>query len=756
MKPQIGFSSDPARACLTLPFQIRIVLICGLISVFSSSLLATQRDDLGYTQLHDELGAAAPTGVGVSVSQIEAARTNGDFGPTTSASQFSGKTFTFQSGSIANEGSGHANNVANQFYSNTIGLAPGVTDIDIYSASPWLTNDFLRSGTTNEPLVEEHDVQNHSWVDESNSSVADRLRRLDYAIVRDDFVSVVGTNNDTGQTLPRILTNSFNSVVVGLSDTSHIWGLTSIDGSQRIVPHIVATGTASDSTTNTATSFATAQVSGAAAVLIGAAKDQSAWNVAQRNEVIRSLLFAGATKEEFGTSWTNSSTSPLDTIRGAGELNLYRSYKVLENGRQLPDSQSTVSDQGWDLGTADSAGADQVYFFDVTAGQHINEFSVALVWNREVTDGNSGSAFSAQHNALANLNLRLHQADGFSVGSQLAASVSDDNVEHIYLNDTLGLNSPLSEGRYAIVVSSDSGQADYGLSWFRRMEEDRQWVAAAATDSWGSESNWDNGQLPENAWRAVLSNDLSADDRVSQVEANWTVARVDVSGTAGRMVLEIDNSATLTARGGTTVNAGGAISGGGSLVGDLDLIGEFLVNGVETLTTDGDVSLAGDLDVGTSYLQDRGTTTDLFAIFTANDITGQFATPAGNGIDSHLGNGYFLQQAVYGDHDVMIEIVAALPGDANGDFVVDVFDFNIWNQNRNLMDTDWTTGDFNLDGKTDDADFALWKSNQFTVYVPTSSSSALVQFATIPEPAGLMISGIALLGFAIARRRQQL
>jgi hypothetical protein len=53
--------------------------------------------------------------------------------------------------------------------------------------------------------------------------------------------------------------------------------------------------------------------------------------------------------------------------------------------------------------------------------------------------------------ALANLSLRLHQASGFTLGSQIAESTSSvDHVEMIH-------PSTLAPGSYVIVVDNISG-----------------------------------------------------------------------------------------------------------------------------------------------------------------------------------------------------------------------------------------------------------------------------------------------------------
>lgn len=67
----------------------------------------------------------------------------------------------------------------------------------------------------------------------------------------------------------------------------------------------------------------------------------------------------------------------------------------------------------------------------------------------------------------------------------------------------------------------------------------------------------------------------------------------------------------------------------------------------------------------------------------------------------------------------------ALPGDANGDCVVDGSDYGILNANRFQHGTNWTTGDFNGDGSTDGSDVGIYYSNQFT-------RCSAVEF--VPEP----------------------
>lgn len=87
------------------------------------------------------------------------------------------------------------------------------------------------------------------------------------------------------------------------------------------------------------------------------------------------------------------------------------------------------------------------------------------------------------------------------------------------------------------------------------------------------------------------------------------------------------------------------------------------------------------------------------------------------------------------------EGIAFSTGDANLDGVVDEADFAIWNSNRFTSPLAWCSGDFNADGHVDVSDFNLWNTNR------TSAHSALV-----PEPnAGSQWTWLALVVLGVKR-----
>lgn len=448
-----------------LKISVRPLCFCAV--VFSlllsgrsfAQLSSTEKEDIGFSSLQSALGGLMPTGAGVSVSQIEAPPLgSSNYRPDTSL--FPGKTFSFPSGGATGI-SGHASTVGAYFYGSNslapaIGASANADNVTVYEVNDWLQSGFLRYTTTSAlPAVESNDIQNHSWIGTTGNSTTDTqiLQRMDFAIARDDFVAVFGLNNGSGTTLPNLMGQSYNGITVGLSNGNHSRGTTTIDGPGRTKPDIVVP--------TSATSWAAPTVSSAAGLIISAARATPALANAQTSEMVKSLLLAGASKDEpeFGGNWTHSSTQPLDSVYGAGELDIENSYDILTAGEFNSSTSSSAEETGWDFGAASSSSA-RYYFFDIHSDPE--SFTAVIAWNISVTATDTLAGFGTNYSfssILPNLDLKLYAASGFAIGSLLGASVSTtDNVELIYLTE-------LASGRYALEVTSNTTGTDYGLSW---------------------------------------------------------------------------------------------------------------------------------------------------------------------------------------------------------------------------------------------------------------------------------------------------
>ena len=373
--------------------------------------------------------------------------------PDSSDPLFAGKTFTNKSATSGTAASDHATHVATNFYGNTSSLLTGNCPVDVYFASDWIYTKYLRSGTSSLPNAESRAVQNHSWVaDITNISDADATevnRRLDYAINRDGYVCAVGTDNNGTTVLPQLLCQSYHTISVGLDNGGHSAGLSNLDISGRIKPDLVAPSAAPEFQT----SWTTPMVAGAAGLLY-AKLTATPYSLtgADKPRVIKSLLLASATKIP---TWTNTSARPLDSKYGAGILNIHHAYHALRAGRAAASNSISRNPRGWGAESLNANSAKN-YFFTIPAGAPSTPFSAALTWHRVV----SKSGFNTWNADLADLNLRLYHASGFTLGTLVAESASGvDNVELVY-------QAALAPGSYVLEVENTSATATpYAIAW---------------------------------------------------------------------------------------------------------------------------------------------------------------------------------------------------------------------------------------------------------------------------------------------------
>lgn len=463
-----------------LALATAIVCLVGLPGVSGQ----TWKEDIGYNRLVAEKalrGESLENGSGVTVLQPEAPIVRNLFddsdppekigeeyiymphaeGAGTGAA-FTGITFTNGTNDgQTNEIRGHAAGVGNTLYGRTNSIAPGITEVTGADANDYLDR-YTGFRNRNAPIAQDFDISNHSYIgnisiddDTLNDAQRAELERLqtidlnqrhDFIINRDNTVAVAGANNGSGNSTPDIWAPSYNGITVGRSNGGHSRGETEHYGPGRFKPDIVApTGT---------TSNATPIVSGAAAILIEAAQGTDA----TKNQVIRSMLYSGATKDGLTGGWNRLEERPKDKVYGFGQVDIYNSYKILEAGQSIGAGtvgDANVQSVGWDF-QAGYLGSDLFYNFDILPGAVRDEFSAVLSWNIE-TVNSSSTGFDIQ-TFLADLNLDLIDLSDMSTVDQSLSTLY--NNEHIYASD-------LDPGSYALRVSGDTDgrPTDFALSW---------------------------------------------------------------------------------------------------------------------------------------------------------------------------------------------------------------------------------------------------------------------------------------------------
>jgi hypothetical protein len=455
-----------------------MLLVCAALAWGVSSRGSIYLDDIGYTSLKAEQGTATPTGAGVTVTQVEAALTDGgdDYFPDTTNSEFSNKTITAKT--TPDSTSSHATTVGTMFYGDTLSMARGITSVNAYLADNWLADQFLNQGQSG--VLPDHTldrVANHSYIGELETkakaydpvATLDALHRLDYVIQHDDYINVVAENNPSNGGAMPLLADSFNAIAVGLTNGTATSGTTGgLDDPQglyvanRAAPDVVAP--------NALTSFATPIVSSAAALLVDLAHNNPSLSAGsftsprtgltleygETADVIKAAIMAGADRITSNTSTSDQITNygasghqtqnGLDTRYGAGQIDIYNSYHVIDGGQQGP---GTIGTYGFDYNPVSSDTAVEDYTFTGTYG-----VAATLAWNVHIGDSLSAS--------LAHFQLHLYQLVSGSAPILIAVSNSTiDNTQNIF---SLSLDS--ADTYELEVTRTDAlGDWDYGLAW---------------------------------------------------------------------------------------------------------------------------------------------------------------------------------------------------------------------------------------------------------------------------------------------------
>jgi len=400
-------------------------------------MTADWRLDADYPLLKEYAGEPLPNGSGLSVSLVE----NGNSYMPDRLSQTFSKTKINNISNFSSGVSTHANNVGYRYCGNNLSLTPAIDTVNVFN-----TNDFLFGTIKFASNVElsSDKVMNHAYVFSSFSLTITQklLARFDYFSQESSILNVVGLNNGSNTSVPPGWSTSYNSISVGRTDGNHSSGGTprNLESPGRLKPDIVA----NESTT----SWATGAVSSASCLLIDKGTQQSNPDTIHP-DTIKAVLMTGATKSEF-PQWNQTTTNPLDPKFGAGEINILRSYRIIEE----PESTSgAVHYRGWARGSVSYTSKEvQTYTFTTSTTQSSPKLSATLIWQRPVSE-NSGTY---TYQDLANLKLELLD----SLGNILQTSDSAiDNVEHIW-NPTLAPGTT-----YTLRVSSTSDSSNFSLAW---------------------------------------------------------------------------------------------------------------------------------------------------------------------------------------------------------------------------------------------------------------------------------------------------
>lgn len=462
-------------------------IIFYTLFLVSVNAVADYKDDIGYTVLQGQLGVSIPNGAGIDVMHVEAIigsteMDNGAWMPDTSLGRFSGKSILDLSSPRSNGISRHATDVGSLFYGNN-GMASGIEDIDVYSASGWLADGFLRAGRRgSQASIGISRIANHSWVGsvEDEPDAIDVLKRVDWSVEENEFIQVVGMNN--GSSNQPLLGSSYNSIAVGRTDGLHAKGSIAFDstyGVGRTRPDVVAP-------MNT-TSSAAPVISAAVAMLIEQAhtaaqgastiisNGDSIYN-GERAEVVKAIIMAGADRATENTSAStqiidyradpsNQMTNGLDKRYGAGQVNVFNNYHIMEGGEQNSSEDGggdTVAFMGYDydgqFGGEDSSNASASYLFEAIDADNM-QLTASLVWNIDIEDSRS-LGFNSEA-TLNNLDLFLYDVTS-GTDSLLISSVSNiDNTESLWFFLERG-----HEYKLLVTVADETlFKWDYGLAW---------------------------------------------------------------------------------------------------------------------------------------------------------------------------------------------------------------------------------------------------------------------------------------------------
>jgi T5SS/PEP-CTERM-associated repeat protein len=274
-------------------------------------------------------------------------------------------------------------------------------------------------------------------------------------------------------------------------------------------------------------------------------------------------------------------------------------------------------------------------------------------------------------------------------------------------------------------------------------------ISGPATAWTADGSVYVGGDHDEARGQGVLTLQNQAQVAITGTLKIWADGQVDLNSGAQLQVTTIDGSLANTGGiflpGNSTAisTLSGSYSQDQDATLQLEITGPTAGSGYDRLEVGDNVTLAGTIELLTSFSPILGETFDL--VITDAALAGTFDSVAGSILDDDLG----LAVTYLSDR---VRAVAALPGDLNLDGVVDEFDLATLAGNWQGDETTWVGGDVTGDGLVDAADLNYLALNWQAGALPEPTVEALAaSFTPIPEPGTLALLGLGL-GLMLRRR----
>jgi len=99
----------------------------------------------------------------------------------------------------------------------------------------------------------------------------------------------------------------------------------------------------------------------------------------------------------------------------------------------------------------------------------------------------------------------------------------------------------------------------------------------------------------------------------------------------------------------------------------------------------------------------------------------------------------------------IIEHLLEIPGDYNGDRIVDSADYFAWRSAAGTVGT--STADGNHDGVVDGNDYIVWRKAMSAIATGSGSGSTQL-LSTVPEPTSAILLAVAMMGWGLHPRRR--